>query len=202
MPAQGCCQLVGSFPLDDPNNCFISINVSSSTESSLINNVDFIIGPTIGTVSVTGYAQNDVYIGCPSKASVQIPWIRKWDCDNNNVYFIPAGEGKSSKFGSVIGFADLKKTIGSYRIVSASSSSGPATLYTDEEQTDGYGLDYYKGPISFATSPDGVTWDGGGLGLGVGLMYLQSFNLELTPGQLPVASYSFVFVGSLSEEVL
>ena len=197
MPA-GCCQLVGDFPID-PTKCFISINVSSSTESSLIENEELIIGPTIGTVSLTGYAQNDRYYGCPARASVQVPWIRKWDCDNNEVYFIPTGEGRSSVSGGDISqFASLHWIVGSYRIVSASSSSGPTAIYTDEEQTDGYGLSYFKGPITFSTSPDGVTWNGEGLNLGVGTMYLQNFSLELTPGEIPVASYSFVFVGSLA----
>jgi len=198
MPPIGCCQLVGSFPIST-DKCFISISISSSTESSLIENEELIIGPTIGTVSITGYAQDNRYYGCPSRVSVQVPWIRKWDCDNNVVYFIPSGEGRSSMFGDgASDFGSLHRTIGSYRIVNASASSGPASIYTDAYQTDGYGLTYNKGPISFSTSPNGVTWDGEGLDLGVGIMYLQNFSLELNPGEIPVASYSFVFVGSLA----
>jgi hypothetical protein len=193
----GCCKLVGEFPINT-DKCFVSISVSSSTESSLIDNQEIIIGPTVGTVSVGGFADNEIHVGCPGRASVQIPWLRKWDCDNNNMYFISQGEGRSSIFGDVAGYASLHRTIGSYRIVNASSSSGPAALYTDEIQTDGYGLTYNGEPISFSTGPNGVTWDGAGLGLGVGTLYLQNFNLELTPGELPMATYSFVFVGSLA----
>lgn len=195
MPAPGCCKLVGDFPINT-DKCYVSISVSSSTESSLIED-QLIIGPTVGTVSITGHAQDTIHIGCPGRANVQVPWLRKWDCDYNNLYFIPQGEGRSSVFGEVAGLASLHYTIGTYRIVSASSSSGPAALYTDEHQTDGYGLTYTGGPISFATSPAGVTWDGEGLNLGVGVMYMQSFNIEFTPGEIPIASYSFVFVGSL-----
>jgi len=190
-----CCKLVGNFPIST-DKCFTSINVSSSTESSLLE-TELIVGPTIGTVSVTGFAHNDIHVGCPGRANVQIPWVRKWDCDNNVVYFIPQGEGRSTVFGDIENRASLHRVIGSYRIVNASSSSGPAALYTDEIQTDGYGLTYTGGPISFTTSPDGVTWDGEGLGLGIGTMYLQNFSIEFTPGEIPVASYSFVFVGSL-----
>jgi len=194
MPSN-CCKLVGNFPIST-NECFVSINVSSSTESSLIEN-QMVVGATVGTVSVTGHAQDTIYTGCPGRASVQIPWLRKWDCDNDDLYFIPQGEGRSSIFGEVSGLASLHQTIGTYRIVNASSSSGPASLYTDEEQTDGYGLTYTGGPISFSTSPNGVTWDGAGLDLGIGTMYMQNFSIEFTPGEIPIASYSFVFVGSL-----
>ena len=194
MPA-GCCKLVGEFPIST-DKCYVSINVSSSTESSLIES-QLVVGPTVGTVSITGHAQDTVHIGCPGRASVQIPWLRKWDCDSNNLYFIPQGEGRSAIFGEVAGMASLHHTIGTYRIVNASSSSGPAALYTDEYQTDGYGLSYSGGPITFSTDPDGVTWDGAGLELGVGTMYMQNFNVEFTPGEIPIASYSFVFVGSL-----
>lgn len=191
----GCCKLVGEFPIN-AGECYVSINVSSSTEASLIES-QLVVGPTVGTVSVTGHAKDTVHIGCPGRANVQIPWLRKWDCDSNELYFIPQGEGRSSIFGEVEGLASLHYTIGSYRIVNASSSSGPAALYTDETQTDGYGLSYSGGPISFSTSPDGVTWDGAGLGLGVGTMYMQNFSVEFTPGEIPIASYSFVFVGTL-----
>jgi len=194
MPAE-CCKLVGNFPINVAE-CFVSINVSSSTESSLIEN-QMIVGPTVGTVSVTGHAQDTIHIGCPGRANVQVPWLRKWDCDNNDLYFIPQGEGRSSIFGEVGSLASLHRTIGSYRIVNASSSSGPAAIYTDETQTDGYGMTYTGGPISFSTGPDGVIWDGAGLDLGIGTMYLQNFSVEFTPGQIPMASYSFVFTGSL-----
>jgi len=192
-----CCKLVGNFPINS-DKCFVSINVSSSTEASLIDNNTLIVGPTVGTVSITGPAQEKIHVGCPGRASVQIPWLRRWDCDNNQIHFIPQGEGRSSIFGDVSNLATLHKFIGKYRIVNASSSSGPAVIYTDEYQSDGYGLTYTGAPISFSTTKEGVTWDGEGLNLGVGTMYMQSFNVEFSPGQVPTASYSFVFVGSLA----
>jgi hypothetical protein len=154
---------------------------------------DPIIGPTIGTVSVVGYATTSVHYACPGRAGVTIPWVRKWDCDNNVVYFLFAGQGRSFIYGDVGGLATLNEAVCSFDVVNASSQSGPTALYTDTTQTDGYGLKYIGQPFSFETSDEGaVTFDN--FGVGEGPLYLQSFNLDCSPGNLPTASYSFVFV--------
>ncbi len=189
--ALDCCKLVGNFPIED--ECIISLSMSSSTEANKIGD-ELVIGPTIGTVSVTGYATNNIHIGCPGKASVSIPWIRRYDCDTDTVYFIFAGAGKSSIAGNVDGLASLNQSLDiKYNTASASSSSGPATVYFYEQQEDGYGFLYNGSPYSFsANTEDGVIFDRIG-GIGPPEWYLQSFNLNLQPGQIPTASYSFVF---------
>lgn len=194
--ANECCLLVGNFPITQKG--IISISVTSSTETSKIGD-NLIIGATIGTVSISGFAQDIIHNGCPGKAGVQIPWIKKWDCDNNEIYFIPAGEGRSFISGDVNNLATLGELVLSYNTINASASSGPTSIYMDTNQEDGYGLSYTGSPINFVTSEEGVTCDGI-IDVGLGKLYLQSFNLECNPGAIPMASYSFVFVG-LSAEV-
>lgn len=194
--ASECCLLVGNYPISVKG--IISISVTSSTETSKIGD-NLIISATTGTLSLSGYATDNIHVGCPGKAGVQIPWIKKWDCDNNEIYFIPAGEGRSFVSGDVNNLVTLKEPAVSYNTVNAAASSGPTSIYMETNQTDGYGLNYNSGkPISFVTSDEGVIWDG--IDVGLGKLYLQSFNLECNPGLIPTASYSFVFVG-LSTEV-
>jgi hypothetical protein len=187
-----CCNLVGNFPITI-NECIISINVSSSTESSKVCEDTLVIGPTIGTVSVVGYATDEVHYACPGRASVTIPWMRKWDCENDETYFIFTGQGRSSISGDVGGLARLKESLNkSYKVVNASSQGGPSSLYTDDCQTDGYGLVYDGKPFSFETEEESdVTF--ANFGVGDGPMYLQNFSLDCTPGAIPTASYSFMF---------
>lgn len=189
--ANACCNLVGNFP-DLGYDRIISVNVSSSTEMSRIEDV-IITGPSVGTVSITGYAQEDPYQGCPGRAGASFNWIRKYECEGGTgtVHFIFAGEGQSYIFGEVGSLATLTE-LASYHMVSASSTSGPAALYTDATQSDGYQFSYDGDPISFSTGdePTIITIDK--IANGVDL-YLQSFNLECNPGSIPTASYSFVF---------
>jgi len=97
--------------------------------------------------------------------------------------------------GDVNTLASVEREIGSYNIVNASASSGPASIYTDVTQTDGYGLIYHGGPIQVPNS-DGFTYDFVGIGIEArSTFYLQSLNLECNPGSIPTVSYSFVFVG-------
>lgn len=193
-----CCLLVGNFERFNNLEGLISVSINSSTESSLIEDT-FIIGQTTGTLSISAYASRSMHIGCPGRAGVQIPWVRKWDCDNDVSYFIPAGAGKSFVFGDVNDLASIDRPIGSYNIVNASASSGPAAIYTDAEQTDGYGLTYHGNPIPVLDS-DGFTYEFSGLGIDANSsFYLQSLNLECNPGNIPTVSYSFVFVGEFDQ---
>ena len=78
------------------------------------------------------------------------------------------------------------------QIISASSQSGPQAMYTDIEQTEGVGMSYSKGPITFDTSSEATcTLDN--MGVGTSDYYLQNFNIELVPGQIPVANYTFAY---------
>jgi hypothetical protein len=111
-----------------------------------------------------------------------------------------------------------------YGTISASSSSGPAAIYMHTTQVDGYGLTYVGGPIAFDTSIEAdptnpetnrtANVEGRNVtvystilpSLGVrngsnceplcgdSVLYLQSFSLDMNPGEIPIASYSYNFV--------
>lgn len=185
-----CCNLVGNLSLDLTG--VISVSVNSNTDSSKIGD-NIVIGPTIGTISMSGYATNTVYYGCGGKVGVSLQWIRKYDCDNNKVYLIFAGAGRSFTFGDIGGLASLTNTFGrSYDVINANASAGPTSLYVKDSQIDGYGLRYFGNPISFGTTDDGCLVSN--FGVGEGPLYLQNFNLDLNTGTIPIATYSFLFV--------
>lgn len=196
--ANGCCKLVGNLNLSGIDGCIISLNMTSKSELIKECADEILAGPTVGTISITGYAvtptdgDSGVHTGCPGKAGVAISWVRRYDCDTNVLYFIPGGAGSSYVAGDVGGLATLGNAFGrKYTTMSASSSSGPATIYMETEQEDGYGLVYTGGPIGFDTDsnlefPNFV--DPGGSPL-----FLQNFSLDLNPGEIPIATYSFVF---------
>jgi len=197
--ADDCCYLVGNFDVNIAG-CIISINTSSKAQfSQLCSDNSVVMGPVVGTLSMTAYADDKIYKGCPAGAGVSIPWVVKYDCDNDILYYIFAGEGDSYVVGDASGYASRHITSpASYLNVSANAGSGPATLYSKSCRREGYGLTYNGGPISFSTSSEGeVTYNAssivGGLGAVDNTLYLQSFSLELTPGSVPIASYSYVF---------
>jgi hypothetical protein len=190
--ADDCCKVVGNLDLGI-DGCFISVNSSCSTEMSSACGVDTPLpGPTIQTVNLTAYAGDDLHIGCSASAQVSINWIRKFDCDNDITYFLFAGEGESSIIGDVGNLAELKNEAGTNACVSLSASSqgGPASIFTETTQTNGYGLIYRGDPIDFITDEGGTSIRLGGILAGD--YYLQSFSLDLQPGQLPVANYVLV----------
>lgn len=190
---ENCCKLVGNLLLDIPG-CIISISVNSRTEIIKECGGTVLIGPSTGTVSITGYVYENAAIhnGCPGRAGVSIPWIRRYDCDSNVVYMIPAGQGSSYVAGDVAGLASLITSTGrSFPAINASSASGPSSVYMETTQEDGYGLVYAGGPIGFDTRDTMVF---GNFGVGEGSMYLQNFSVDFNPGEVPTASYSFAFV--------
>lgn len=189
-----CCQLVGAF--QGLSGCIISFSSRISTEVSKISG-NLVIGPTTGVISVTAYINPNTHVGCPGRINVSIPWLRKYDCDNDIVYFIFQGEGQASIAGDIQNLATLNTYAVEYRTVNASSTSGPATIYEDSIQQDGYGLTYTGGPWSFDTSdPDTLNIDVGIIGYTN--LYLQSFSAQFTPGQLPTATYEFIYANNFS----
>ena len=198
-----CCQLAGQFDLsilgNEFNGCITSISYSSSTDTSLLG-PDLIIGATIGTVNISGYADDEIYEGCPFRAGVQIPWLRKYQCaldlgaGVSKVHFICQGAGKSYISGgegdSKLG-ASLKMEAVRYNVFSADISGGPMSIYSNTTQVDGYGFDYSGKPLSFSTDENGFKLSG--MGMGDGEWFLQSFELNASPGGFPTATYSFVF---------
>ena len=189
-----CCKLVGDFPVGSAPGCIISVSTNSSTELNRICESFTAQGPTTGTLNMSAYASTTVHEGCPGRASVSIPWVRRYDCDSDQVHFIFSGKGRSSLSGDVDNLARIDEVINSYKIVNASAAGGPAALYSDEIQYDGYGLIYSGGPVSFSTNDDGQVSFTNWFGVGDGSeLLLQSFNLTVEPGNYPVANYSFVF---------
>lgn len=188
-----CCQLVGNLSI--AGGCYISVNTSCSTEIINACGDDTpLCGPTTQSVTLAGYAADSIHIGCPGRAGVSLPWIRKYDCDNNKVHFLFAGMGQSYVAGDVGGLASINHILScapASSSFSASSSSGPTSIYMETSQENGYGLNYSGGPMSFTTSKEGTTVN---LNVGniSGVFYLQTFSLDMQPGQLPVANYTFV----------
>ena len=190
----GCCQLVGNLVLGT-DACIISISTTCSTEGSIACGETIPLpGPTTGSVSITAFADNKPWVGCPAKAGLNVPYIRKYDCELDKLHFIPGGQGQSFTSGPAEQFASVKFPLYTCTSMQASSANGPAGMYIDTEQTNGYGLSYTGGPISISTEGD---MEPTSLGLtGVpSEAYLQNVSFDAQPGQLPTVSYSFVFGG-------
>jgi len=179
-----CCQLVSGLNIGVDG--IISVSTSSSSEVAAVCGDEPLEGPVTHSVSISGYASKGVWMSCPAKAGVNIPYIRKYDCATDTVYFIFAGHGQSFVSGPAGEFASLYKSFSSVTSFSASASSGPTSVYMSTTQTNGYGLSYTGGPFSFSTSDLASPINlGGTLG---GNHYLQSFNFDAQP----IASYTFV----------
>jgi len=199
MAQHECCNLAGNFPIGELEG-IISVSSRGGTEMSKVGG-NILHGATSGVISVSAYASKTVHAGCVGKAGMSLNWIKKYDCDNDVVYFIFAGEGKSYVTGDVGTLVDIHypdDTI-TYETISASASSGPASVYQKENQTDCYGLTYHGGPWSFETGPDGaIAIDLGLIAAGYDNIYLQSFSLSTAPNQIPTVSYEFVYTVSVS----
>lgn len=191
-----CCHLVGNFFGDTPfnfTNCIISVNNTVNTDINDYGCGDISIGARIGTLNISGYAGATIYKGCPARAGVQVLWMRKFRCDENLTHFIFLGAGRSFMQEAAASYVTLTKTADTTTdTVVASSQSGPAALFTISKQLEGVGMSYIKGPIAFDTSTEsGCTMSN--MGIGYGDYYLQNFNIELVPGAIPVASYTFAY---------
>jgi hypothetical protein len=135
----------------------------------------------------------EIWQDCPTKAGVSIPYITKYDCENDKVYFIFSGQGQSFGVGSYSSLVTLKNALATTcTALSASSSSGPSALYMMDTQTNGYGMKYEGGPITFDTTADGTEISLGGIFQNI-TMYLQSFSVDAQPGQYPMVSYTLVY---------
>ena len=187
--AESCCYLVGSYEVNVEG--IISITTRSSTETTLAGDNSLVIGPTIGNVSVTAYVAGGVHTGCSARATVTIPWLRKYDCDRNILHFIWQGQGSSSISGPVGTAASLNTAAVSYGILNASAASGPATIYSEVQQHDGYGLTYSDGPYNFDTAIESSLLIDTGIS-SFGPMYLTSFTYSAEPAQIPTVSYEFL----------
>jgi hypothetical protein len=198
-----CCQLVSGLQLNI-GGCAISINMNSSTEIVKECDNEILIGATNGTLSLNAYVDGffSVFTDCATSASLSVPWIRRYDCENDTVYFINSGDGSASIIGDPP-FVSLITSVGrSYPNLSASVGSGPSTVYALQTQEDGYGLIYSGGPINFDSSNESdlirtfssiISPSILELPNGVSDLHLQSFNVNYSPGEIPTANYSFAF---------
>jgi hypothetical protein len=197
--ATECCTLVGGFEINIPG-CFISASTSSKAEFVKLCGDQVLTGPAVGSLSLSAYVGESIYVGCSANAGVSMPWISKYDCINDTTHFLFGGEGNSYTSGDSgdIGAYATKNYSSNLRFLSinANASSGPASFVQSVCREEGYGLNYSQGPISFNTAnqaelvmPSPIN----DLGAVDGLVYLQSFSLELSPGNIPTASYSFIF---------
>ena len=197
MPTSNCCDLVSNFTVS-LTGCILSVNTSSRAEFMKLCEEEVLTGPVIGTLSMTAHATDSVYVGCPANAGVTIPWISKYDCDNDIVHFLFGGEGTSHITGDVGTLATQRYSANRrYKSINANSGGGPAALVQNICREEGYGLTYNGLPIAFDTSNESTLSRSSfvpDLGAVNDIIYLQSFNLELIPGNFPTASYSYVFV--------
>jgi hypothetical protein len=193
MPREDCCKFVGDLDLGI-GGCIISFSDSCNTEIAVVCDDTPLPGPTTGTVNITGYTGEPPWVGCPSKAGVSIPFTKKYDCENDQVYFIFSGQGQSFYTGEADRYVTIHNVLhADCESISADASSGPTTIYTKSTQYNGYGLTYTGGPISFTTSKLGTKFEFSNSILEGNEYYLQNFNLDLQPGNLPTATYSFVY---------
>lgn len=191
--ADDCCLLVGNLQLG-LDGCITSFSDSCTTEIGATCGDVPLAGPTTGTVNFTAFGDDEVWIGCPSSASVSINYIKKFDCDLDKTYFIFSGAGQASYNGEADRYVTITNVLNSScESISADSSSGPASIYTRSRQVTGSGMTYNGGPIRFTTSSTGTKFTFSNSVLTAGEYYLTSFNLNLQPGSLPTATYSFVY---------
>ena len=189
---EDCCKLVGNLELG-LSECIISVSTNCNTEIIAACVDELKEGASTLTVNLAGYASDIVWKNCPARAGVSISYVNKYDCENDIVHVIAVNKGQSFKVGPVeeLGVELLDELPTTCVALSASSSSGPTSLYTEATQTNGYGLSYSGQPFSFSTSSSASLVKNLGSKLGQNF-YLNSFNIEAQPGQLATASYTFV----------
>lgn len=203
-----CCILASQFDnISGIGGCLISANMSAKVE--IIKTcgsgpfADVVFGPTVGSLSLTTYTYDtSIHEDCQGRAGVSIPWAKHYGCGiggnptHRGVFYIKTGSGSAFVAGNVGSDARLvRSTNRYYPQISISSQGGPTSIGTVIEQTDGAGLIYTGGPINFDSSVDDMIFNftvhyDHGL---INEFYLQSFNLEKNPGEIPTANYSFMF---------
>lgn len=195
-----CCNLVGNFNISAKG--IISITSQGSSDVTLVSaggKNAAIVAPSTGTVSISAYASNQRYIGCPGRAGVSIPWMIRNDCDTFHYLF--GGAGKSYISGEVGTYASfptingVSNPLNTYTVINASASSGPSALYENSLQRDGYGLIYKGYPWNINTTTEGgckINLTSYGIGT-YGECKLQNISLQCVPGQIPVVNMSFIY---------
>lgn len=195
------CHVAGEFPILGTLGIF-SANLRTNIDVTVTEGGLILYGPAFGDLSVSAYALleagEETSLGCPGKAGASYNWDRRYDCDDTSsikVYFIPRGKTRSYKEGDVTAKISMTE-IERYPFFSAAASNGPTTPYLLQDHIDAYNFRYSGGPIT-VTEQDAyneklVSIFNNILPAGSKL-YLQSFNWEYTPPNVPTVSYSFLF---------
>jgi len=192
------CNLVGLLNINYSG--IISANIDGGTTVEISDEGLILLGATINTLSISAYAFSpggDWFLGvsCPSTAQAQVQWVQKYDCFNDTTHFIPKSGGKASITGGPISGVTLECDPNVVTdTFSANAQSGPSTAYITTERRDGFNLRYTGTPIQVESgSPRPYVINLGPLG--VLTVYLQSFNLNVSPPSPAIVNYSFVFTG-------
>ena len=150
-------------------------------------------GSTIQTVTIVGYADNKIHIGCLAKAGVTTTLTRRYNCLTDSTVFLCDGAGAAYEFGDTKGLA----TVGAPSVTTPTltmSVIDPVSMACGASSTtSGYGLTYTGEPISFS-SGTGCTMISLELIPVTATYYLQSFRLNMPSGQIPTASYTLVTI--------
>ncbi len=194
------CNIAAEFPILKGLG-IISANLRTNTDVTLTAANVPLYGATTGDLSITAYAplSGSDNLKCPARAGVNYNWDKRIECENGNliVHFIPRGGIKAYLEGPVTSYISIT-TVRGYTSFGASASSGPTTPYIYNLHQDGYDFSYSGDPISVSAA-DGKNpkvlsiFTGTGVDILVdATYYLQSFNWEYTPPNIPTVSYSFL----------
>jgi hypothetical protein len=174
--------------LDILSQCEAGINVFSDVRKRLK-------GPSVGQMSITSYAfpqgSTNKLLGtsCPSQAGVDLPTQDRFDCENNVTHIIRTKTGQAFREGDPIDGIILTDEFCSFRTVSASAASGPATQVVDTERFLGSDLSWDGPPFAFDTT-DADTLDFTILGLDV---KMTNFSISVQAPGASTNTYTFKY---------
>ena len=196
------CNIVGLLQSNYPGIFSASLNGSTTIEVS--NDTGLVlVGPTISNLNISAYAYlpgQDQFLGatCAASAEASLPWITKYDCFNDQTYFIPTVGSRASITNGPINGVSLHCTPGIIsRSFNADASSGPASPFISALREDGFGLVYTGLPIEVDTSVPKIYEIQLGF-LGVIRAFLQNFSVSVNPPDPARVQYSFVFAGAIT----
>jgi len=202
--AEGCfCSIAGM--LDPGMNGIISATINAGTDIKVTTDGIILQGPTLGSINISAYPfpsttknlMEYFAVDCPSKVGANMNWVQKYDCDNDKYYFIPMRGGLAWYEGALPAQFTKGEDITSYESLSASASSGPATIVLQMTHFDIYGLSYSGPPIAInAGEPEAYNILTAIMPVGAEI-YLNSFSFDFTPPNSATVNYSFAFVYNL-----
>ena len=165
------CKLVGSLKLSgnveiggndtiSPYNGVITINISHTREVIVLPGGKYGKMPLITTINLSAYPTIDVKYNptsCPVSMSANFKWTRIYDCDKDKYFYIYNKINNISYSGDLPDYITVFNSESTRKIMNASASSGPYSMYTEEMGYIGGDISYVGNPITFNT----VTNEGG-----------------------------------------